>query len=182
MNLPIAKFLRIVRLDESDSQVYELAAEAGEWAVVGSFYFWDTDLEAMSGKTRQAFSHGFLGTDSFGWGSLVVVAEISPIELEYVSQRLAQHLVDKFGAPSVSAALPAAREEVAFVQSLCDHDVDTLLSITREFAAAEITESFKVIQPPTAGDHATVAIWGPEDDLSPGDDLGPGDVGYDAGR
>ena len=166
MNLPIPKLLRIVRLDDSDSQVYEQAAQAGEWAVVGSFHFWDAELEMMSGKTRQAFNHGFLGTDSFGWGSLVVVAEISPIELEYVSQRLAQHLVDQFGAPNVAAALPAAREEVAFVQSLCDHDVDTLLSIGREFANAEITESFKVIQPPTADDHATVKLWGPESDLS----------------
>ena len=95
-------FLRIVRLDDSDTQTYEIAAAPGEWAVVGTFHFWDADLENLSGKARQAFVHGFLGTDSFGWGTLVVINEISTTELEALSMRLATHLVNQFGAPDIA--------------------------------------------------------------------------------
>jgi hypothetical protein len=156
----VQKFPRIVRLDGSDTQVYDTAAEAGEWAVVGTFYFWDMDLDNLAGKTRQAFVHGFLGTGSFGWGTLVAVAEITADELEAVTRRLALHLVNRFGAPHLQAALPAAQEEIAFAAGLCDHPVNTLLALQRDYAGAEITEKFKVIRPPAAADHTHVPLWG----------------------
>lgn len=156
----INKMPRIVRLDDSDTQVYDRTAEAGEWAVTGTFEFWDQDLENLSGKTKQAFSHGFLGTSSFGWGTLVTIAEISPAQLAQVKENLATYLVSEHGAPDLKSALPAAREEIEFAASLCaEHDVNTLLAIQRDFDGSQITENFKVIRPPSAADHDDVKIW-----------------------
>jgi hypothetical protein len=160
----VQKFPRIVRLDDSDGRIYEPAAAAGEWAVIGTFYFWDADLENLSGQTRQAFVHGFLGTQSFGWGTLVSVAEITPDELDAITLRLALHLVNRFGAPSIEAALPAAQEEIAFAAGLCGHAVNTLLAIQRDFIGEQITESFRIIRPPTAAAHEQLHLWGVDRD------------------
>lgn len=156
------KLLRIMRLDESDRQVYDPVARPGEWAIPGSFYFWDSDPTTLTGKTRQAFVHGFLGLDSFGWGTLAVIDEISPAELAKVTQQLAAHLVERFGAPSLEAALPAAQEEIDFARSLCEPPVNTVIALQRDDENGDITESFTVVRP--AGlDHGQVRLFGAEE-------------------
>ena len=60
------KLLRTIRLDPSDTFVFERAAEPGEWAVSGAFVFWDADPATLSGKARAAFRGGFLGVESLG--------------------------------------------------------------------------------------------------------------------
>ncbi len=49
------KFLRAIRLDDSDTHVYEQASEPGEWAVPGSFAFLNTEPQSLQGKQLQAF-------------------------------------------------------------------------------------------------------------------------------
>ena len=61
------KLLRTIRLDPSDTFVFDRPAEPGEWAVTGTFMFADANLAALEGKTRTAFRAGFLGTASLGW-------------------------------------------------------------------------------------------------------------------
>jgi hypothetical protein len=39
--------------------VFERPAEPGEWAVPGSFLFWDADIPNLAGKRRAAFRAGF---------------------------------------------------------------------------------------------------------------------------
>ena len=63
------KLPRTLRLDPSDTVVFAHAADAGEWAVSGSFMFFDCDLEALSPKERAALRAGFLGLSSFGWST-----------------------------------------------------------------------------------------------------------------
>ena len=63
---------RTIRLDASDTVIFDQAAEPGELAVPGGFAFWDEDPAQMSGKRRQAFRGGFLGLGSFGWATLVL--------------------------------------------------------------------------------------------------------------
>src|SRR3546814_2248939 len=74
-NAMALKLPRTIRLDPSDTFVYARAAEPGEWAVTGSFLFFGADPAALAGKERQAFRGGFLGIESFGWSTLVVVTE-----------------------------------------------------------------------------------------------------------
>ncbi len=37
---PVVNLLRTIRLDASDTFVFDGAAEPGEWAVSGAFVFW----------------------------------------------------------------------------------------------------------------------------------------------
>ena len=141
------KLLRTIRLDPSDTFVFERAAEPGEWAVPGAFAFWNTDPAKLEGKSRAAFRGGFLGIDSFGWSTLVQIVEAKPSDRANVIETLAQQLVTHFGAPDLVAGRAAAEEEVTFAQSLCDHPADTLIAVRRVHEDGAIREAFRTLQP-----------------------------------
>ncbi|HET8726458.1 MAG TPA: DUF6505 family protein [Alphaproteobacteria bacterium] len=140
------KLPRTIRLDPSDTFVYPRAAEPGEWAVTGTFLFVGADPATLAGKERQAFRGGFLGIDSFGWSTLVVVSEASAEEQAAAIDRLASQLVEHCGAPDTSSARAAAEEEFAFARSLCDHPPNMLLGIHRSAEGKGIRESFRTLQ------------------------------------
>src|SRR6185295_19202224 len=127
------KLLRTIRLDPSDTFVFERAAEPGEWAVSGTFAFWSTDVAKLEGKARSAFRGAFLGVESLGWSTLVQIVDASEADRAAVVERLAHQLVAHFGAPDIGAARAAAGEEVAFAESLCNHPADTLIAVHRGF-------------------------------------------------
>lgn len=156
-------FPRIVRLDDSDTRVYENLAIPGEWAVPGTFVFLDVDPDSLSGKPLQAFRHGFLGTGSFGWSTLVMVDSISDVEYRAVIDELATRFMHQYAAPDRTVALAAAQEEADFAASLCNHDIHTLLALERNVENGSIVESFRVARLPNAIDHSTVILWAAED-------------------
>jgi hypothetical protein len=158
------KLPRTIRLDASDPAIFERAAEPGEWAVSGSFMFINWDLESLTGKRRQAFANGLLGTTSFGWSTLVVVAEANEGEVSGMTMALAAYFLAELGAPDLDAAMEVAREEVGFAASLCDHPVNTLLAVSREEADGAIREGFRVIQPKSEKLHAPVWTIVEDDD------------------
>lgn len=125
--------LRILRLDDSDTQVYRPAADAGELAVPGTFMFTfaDRDPAELEGPEQEAFRRGFLGVDSLGWGTLVTIGEVTADEREYVLERLTHVFVEQFGAPDTAAARAQAEEELAFVDRLCRRPANTILSLDR---------------------------------------------------
>ena len=155
----MSKLLRVIQLDVSDQRIFDPPAASGEWAVPGTFAFWDTDLDHLQGPARQAFAHGFLGIPSFGRSSLVEVAEINAQELETVILHLAEHLVAHYGAPDIKTALPAAQEEVHYALSLCNHEPHTLIALDRELKGEDIIENFKRINPPSGADHSHIPLW-----------------------
>lgn len=157
------RFPRALRLDESDSQIYESLAMPGEWAVPGSFSFLDDDPSKLTGKRRQAFLHGFLGTVTFGWSTLAQVDDISDAEYQGVIDRLAAHFVAYHGAPDIESAVTVAREEADFAASICDFELHTLVALKREMSAEGIVESFKIVRPPSADDHSHIKLWAIED-------------------
>jgi len=139
------KLPRTVRLDPSDTFVFARAAEAGEWAVTGTFLFFGSDPSSFAGKERQAFRAGFLGVESFGWSTLVVVTEASVEDRAGAVERLAEQLVTHCGAPDLPRARAAAEDEVAFAQSLCEHPPNTLLGLHRAVDADGIRETFRTL-------------------------------------
>ena len=145
------KLLRTIRLDPSDTFVFERAAEPGEWAVTGSFVFWDQDPANLGAKARVAFRSGFLGVETFGWSTLVQIVEASDEQREVAVQTLARHLVEKFGAPSMTEATAAAEEEFTFASSLCSHPSDTLIALHRISEGGEIRETFRTLRPREGG-------------------------------
>jgi hypothetical protein len=157
------KFPRCVRLDPSDLNVYRLAAEPGEWAVPGGFAFADSDPGAFDNKDKIAFQSGWLGTESFGRASLVEIAEIEEAEFFRVIERLARHFVEAYGAPSLAAALPAARAEADEAAALSTHKLHSLLALEREMTDQGVVERFRVITPARAQDHARIWEIVPED-------------------
>lgn len=141
------KLLRTIRLDPSDTFVFEHAAEPGEWAVSGAFVFWNEDVAQLEGKARSAFRGAFLGIESLGWSTLVQIVEASEADRVAVLERLAQQLVGHFGAPDVVAARGAAKEEVAFAESLCNQPADSLIAVHRTFENGEVREAFRTLHP-----------------------------------
>lgn len=141
------RLLRTIRLDRSDTFVFEHAAEPGEWAVTGSFLFMDGDPSALAGKERVAFRSGFLGVQSFGFSTLAVVSEATPEEFEAAVADLSGHIRRSLGAPSEAAAREAAREELAVSASLCRPAVNTVIAMHRSFAGGEIREEFRTLRP-----------------------------------
>jgi hypothetical protein len=141
------KLLRTIRLDVSDTFVFEKAAEPGEWAVSGAFVFWDRDPSALEGNARSTFRGGFLGVASLGWSTLVQIVEASEDDRLAVIDTLAKQLVANFGAPTVADARAAAEEEVAFAESLCSQPRDTLVAVHRSFDNGEVRETFRTLRP-----------------------------------
>jgi hypothetical protein len=141
------KFPRTIRLDPSDTFVFDRAAEPGEWAVSGAFVFWNRDLAALGPKQRVALRSGFLGIDSLGWSTLAVVTEATEAERQAMIDRLSVQLLEQFGAPDGDAARLAAEEEIAFAASLCEHAPQTLLAVQRSVENGEIRERFRTLKP-----------------------------------
>ena len=141
------KLLRTIRLDASDTFVFETAAEPGEWAVSGAFVFWNRDAASLQGKIRTAFRSGFLGVSSLGWSTLVQIVEASEEDRCAVIESLARQLMTHFGAPTVDDATAAAEEEIIFTESLCDQPLDTLIAVHRSFEEGAVRESFRTLRP-----------------------------------
>jgi hypothetical protein len=163
------KLLRTIRLDASDSFVFERAAAPGEWAVSGTFAFWDGDPAALEGKARVAFRSGFLGVASLGWSTLVEVVEVSEQEQVALIDALARQLVERFGAPDRARAEPAAREEVGFAQALCEHPPGTLIAVHRRVADDGIREAFRTLRARDRAHRDVFAFLRAEEDTTPDD-------------
>lgn len=154
------KLARALHFDESDMNVFHSPARTGEWAISGGFEFSDWGEGDLAGKARQAFSNGWLGLETFGRVTFVAVTQIEEAELETLTQGLAAHFVQIYGAPDVDAAMGVAREEISQMLDLCeDHPPNTLLTVLRELSPAGVREQFRFITP-EAADLSSFAVHG----------------------
>lgn len=153
------KVLRTIRFDASDAHVFGNAAGPDEWAVSGTFAFHHLDPGTLSGKEKQAFSNGFLGLESFGRATFVSVGEADDNAHQEQLDRLAEHLLADWGAPSAKAARGAALHELDFSRELAEgQPLNTLLAVSRHFDdVGQIREAVRIVTPPTEKQHAR--IW-----------------------
>jgi hypothetical protein len=176
--------LRTIRLDASDSFVFEKAAEPGEWAVSGAFAFAHCDPASLQGKARTAFRAGFLGLSSLGRSTLTQIVEANQRDRRDVVDRLAAQLVAHFGAPDLATARAAAEEEAGFAASLCDHPPGTLVAVTRSHENGAIRELFRTLRPRDGTGHASafefLEVVGDED--VPAEYVDLAGLGHGAGR
>ncbi len=143
---------RAIHFDESDTFVFSKPARTGEWAISGGFEFSNWGEGDLVGKARQAFANGWLGVETFGRVTFVAVTRIEESEFDWLKERLAQHFVDVYGAPSLEAALPVADEELRHMMELCeDHAPNTVLTVLRELTEAGVKEQFRFLEPSEAG-------------------------------
>lgn len=175
---------RTIRLDASDTVVFARAAEPGEWAVPGTFLFWGRDPDSLSRKDAIAFRSGFLGLESWGHSTLVVAQPATPDDQAAATARLAEQLVRHLGAPDLSTALPAARDEIAQAAALCaGHAENTLIALHRDWQGGAIRERFRTLRPRAGSAYDAAHLAGHdrafhlvevEDDTM--DDFGPFDI------
>lgn len=143
---------RAIHFDESDTFVFSNSARTGEWAISGGFEFSNWGEGDLVGKARQAFANGWLGVETFGRVTFVAVTRIEQSEFDWLKERLAQHFVDVYGAPSLEAALPVAEDELRHMMELCeDHAPNTVLTVLRELTEAGVKEQFRFLEPSEAG-------------------------------
>jgi hypothetical protein len=109
--------------------------------------FAHADPHTLDGKPRAAFRGGLLGVPSLGWSTLAQIVEASEADRAALVELLARQLLERLGAPDMSAAQAAAEEEVAFAASLCDHPKDMLIAVRRTFEDGAIREVFRTLQP-----------------------------------
>lgn len=137
------RMLRSARLDDTDEEIFELAAQAGEWAIPGSFEFLDDDDDSLTGKRLQAFRGGFLGLTSFGRATIVSIASATEDQIREAVEQLSGHLLEHYGAPDRAAARQAARSEIEYAESLCEYEIGTLIAVERELTDRGVEEKFK---------------------------------------
>ena len=135
------KLLRTIRLDPSDTFVFDRAADPGEWAVSGAFMFADANPDTLDGKPRAAFRGGFLGVASLGWSTLVQIVAASDDDRAALVEMLAGGCWSASARP-IGGCRAAAEEEVTFAASLCDHPHDTLIAVRRTFERAPSARHF----------------------------------------
>ena len=141
-------FARVIRMDESDLNVFHTTAEPGEWAIPGTFAFSNWTEDDLTGKSRQEFAHGWLGLESFGRASVVAVTSITEAERAGLVDILAFHFTEAWGAPHMDAARPVAEEEIAHMVQMCsDQAENTLMVIERELTDAGVKDRFRLIPP-----------------------------------
>lgn len=146
------KLARAIHFDESDMNVFHSPARTGEWCISGGFEFSDWGEGDLTGKARQAFSNGWLGVETFGRVTFVAVTQIEPVEQTSLTEALARHFVQVYGAPSLEAASSVAKEEIAHMLELCEeHRPNTLLTVSRDLTDAGVKEVFRVIEAQDAG-------------------------------
>ncbi|MCK1421697.1 hypothetical protein IVB14_29000 [Bradyrhizobium sp. 180] len=172
------KLLRTIALDPSDTFVFDVAAEPGEWAVSGAFRFWDCDGAKLEGKARAAFRGGFLGVQSWGWSTLAQIVPATEDDYRSLIDLLARQLIDRFGAPDMATAMTAAEEEVAFSQSLCSHPISSLIAVHRTSIYGEVRESFRRLKLRVGQGHSKAfSFMEVEDDVQPDGDVRLADLG-----
>jgi len=152
------KALRTIRLDASDTFVFETAAEPGEWAVSGAFVFASVDQSTLKGKARAQFRSGFLGVQSLGWSTLVEIVETTVEERARAVDVLAAHLKEQFGAPDLAMARAAAEQEIDFATSLAEHPSGMLAAVTRTVEEGAIRETFRSLRPAASRPPAAFAF------------------------
>lgn len=154
------KLARVIRLDDSDLNVFDAPADPGEWAIPGTFAYSNWDEGDLVGKARQAFAHGWLGLDGFGRATVVAVAEITEAERSGLVERLAEHFRAAWGAPSLEAARPVAAEEIAHMIALCEeHPDNTLMLLERSLDPVGVREKFRIV-PPKGASLESFAVHG----------------------
>jgi len=146
------KLARAIHFDESDTRVYHSPARTGEWCVSGGFEFSNWSQADLAGKQRQAFSNGWLGLETFGRVTFVAVTQIEETERAALTDALAQHFVDIYGAPNLDAARPVAADEIAQMMDTCaDHEANTSVPVARALTEVGVRETYRSIEAQDAG-------------------------------
>jgi hypothetical protein len=149
------KFLKAVRLDDSDARMFAGeggAAEDGEWVVSGGYAV--CDLVQGHRASPCHCDSTFIAVGARRRCTLAEVAEIDETAYEQVRQALSRHFHEELGAPTAEAACAAAEDECAYTADLADgFPADTWITVRREPTADGVGERYSVFKRLMIGSH-----------------------------
>jgi hypothetical protein len=148
------KFLRAVRLDDSDLRVLaeEGAAEDGEWLVSGGYAV--CDLARGHRAPRCHCDTTFIVAGSQRRCTIAEVVEIDAPDYERVMALLARHFLEALGAPSGEVAEAAAKDECAYTADLAaGFPPDVWITVKREPSPDGVGERYSVFKRLMIGSH-----------------------------
>lgn len=109
------KFLKAVRLDDSDAALYGAsnACDADEWVTTGGFAVCDLS-EGFACNPRCYCEASFLSMTRRARVTIAEVVEVDASDLALFTDQMAQHLLFAWKAPSYEAAREIAEEEINY--------------------------------------------------------------------
>lgn len=149
------KFLKAVRLDDSDARIYGEecgAAEDGEWMVSGGYAV--CDLAKGHRRPRCHCDTTFIAVKSHGRCTIAEVVDIDPTTYVELTALLTQHFLSDLGAPSPGAAREAAADECAYTADLAGgFPAEVWITVKREPSEDGIGERYSVFKRLMIGAH-----------------------------
>jgi hypothetical protein len=149
------KFLKAVRLDDSDDRVLDDeggAAAGGEWVVSGGYAA--CDLAHGHRTPRCHCDTTFVAAGTRRRCTIAEVADIEEAAYEQVKQALARHLLEDLGAPSAEAAATAAEDECAYTRELAESfPTEVWITVKREPTEDGVGERYSVFKRLMIGTH-----------------------------
>jgi len=115
------KFLKAVRLDNSDDQIYHQggACDENEWVCSGGFAVCDLAVNYRC-EPRCYCDSSFISISSRSRCTIAEVVEVDDGDIEIFKDTLAQYLMFEWKAPSYDIARGVAEEEIDYTTKLCE--------------------------------------------------------------
>jgi hypothetical protein len=149
------KFLKAVRLDDSDARILAEeggAAQDGEWVVSGGYAV--CDLAQGHRTPRCHCDTTFIAAGSRRRCTIAEVAEIGESMLEQLKEDLARFFLAELGAPSLEAARAAAADECAYTAELAGgFPAEVWITVKREPSVDGVGERYSVFKRLMIGSH-----------------------------
>ena len=149
------KFLKAVRLDDSDDRILAGeggAAADGEWVVSGGYAVCD-----LAHGHRAPHCHcdtTFLAAGARRRCTVAEVADIDESAYQQVKQALTRHFIEDLGAPTLEAATAAAEDECAYTAELAaGFPVEVWITVVREPTEDGVGERYSVFKRLMIGSH-----------------------------
>ncbi len=113
------KFLKAVRLDNSDAELYQQggACDEDEWVTSGGFAVCDL-AQGYRCEPRCYCDASFMSLTRRARCTIAEVIEIEDADLEIFKDQMAQHLLLDWKAPDFDAARGVAEEEINYTAEL----------------------------------------------------------------
>ncbi len=149
------KFLKAVRLDDSDARLLAEAggaAEDGEWVVSGGYAACDLARGHRTSHCRCDTT--FVAAGSGRRCTIAEIAEIDETAYRQVREALLRHFLEDLGAPTAEAAATAADDECAYTAELAGgFPAEAWITVRREPTEDGVGERYTVFKRLMIGSH-----------------------------
>ncbi len=131
------KFLKAVRLDNSDTELYRQggACDEDEWVTSGGFAVCNL-AEGYRCEPRCYCDASFLSLTRRARCSIAEIVEVADADLELFKDQMAQHLMFDWKAPDFDTARGVAEEEINYTAELAaTFPANVWITVTRSNAS-----------------------------------------------